>query len=100
MPPVGQTFTLLPDFRMTRRKRYHILLDLEREHVMAAINLTEVFEHVLDADRRSIIVETDTQNYILTINRLPGPPGAPPGAPDAAEGPGAQLATVAASRLT
>lgn len=78
MTPVAQTYTLLPDFRMTRRKRYHILLDAEREHVMAAIDLAEVFEHILDNDRRTLVVETETQNYIVTINRLPGPPGEPP----------------------
>lgn len=78
MPPVGQTFTLMPDYRMTRRKRYHILLDVNREHVLAAVELHEVLEHVLDNNRRSMIVETEFQNYVISINRLPGPPGAPP----------------------
>lgn len=76
VPPV---FSLLVDYPMTRRKRYHVLLDDQREFVMADIHLEVILDHILNEGARWITVEVEQLRYRLMIMRLPDEQDEPPG---------------------
>lgn len=71
MPGKPNYYTLLADFAITRRKRVHMLLSVDDLHVMSSNHLEDIFDYVLDHDRRSVILKTSNKNYLLTVNRLP-----------------------------
>ena len=75
IPPV---FYLLTDYPMTRRKRYHVLLDAQRMFVMADIHFEVILDHILGEGAQWVTVEVEQLRYRLMVMRLPDQADEPP----------------------
>lgn len=68
-------YRLLFDYPITRRKRYHMLIDQAGELEFSAPTVEGILEHLLEAGENGVLVEGDYQDYLLTFTRAPDSQG-------------------------
>lgn len=67
-------WTLHADFQITRRKRYHMLLDEKEEVLHSTPRLSDTLEYILENDQSAVRVCHEGKAYLIEISRLPLPP--------------------------
>lgn len=72
-------WTLHADFQITRRKKYHLLVDEKEVLLHSTPHLVTTLEYLLDAGHDAVRVLYDGQAYQIRIKRLPATPESPLG---------------------
>ena len=78
--PMEMNFTpgkyrALFDYPITRRKRYHMLIDKAGNLAFTAPTVEGVLEHLIEAGEDGVVVEGDDHDYLLIFTRSPEGPG-------------------------